>query len=606
MKNLNSSKTKLKNIVSLPHTPPYKIHRYFARRPWNVFSNIIKTYTNKGDLILDPFMGGGVTIYEGLKLNRKVIGFDLNPLSHFIVSSMIQTNLDIKLVDKYYKNIIKIFSSKIKFDTKEDYNDLLWREMTYEVQCNYCKSKTLISNKSKVGIAKYKCNNLKCRSHKNPDSFVIPKNCKRLGKVYLYSVKKDKSGKNVQTPINEKELKKINLKVDFLIKSFGIKKDLLKTNKIPKNWDRQKEDLLEEKGFINFEDFFTPTNLVLNIGLKKIIKNLKMPKNYNYFFRLVFSSSLRDTNVMSYTNDRWQSGKPITWSRHAYWVPSQFCEVNVLEAFNRAFKRSREAILYSFQNQLKCSPKNKWKEGNQATIINNCISESNLKDNLVDAIITDPPYGSNVQYLELSHFWLPWNKDIYQINSPNYMKEAVSNRKENFIGAKSLIEYEENLHSVFIKSYKLLKPGGVLAITFNNKDMGAWLALLFSIFKCGFVIDPADIYFQDGVKNYKQTSHTRAEGSIYGDFIYIFKKPLTKNLIKNKLTIKQFKLKMDKIFLSNKNVSSNKYFNQLKCFEKSISYIQSISCATFTKEEKKLIYKHFNKKYLEVFFEKNK
>ena len=53
----------------------------------------------------------------------------------------------------------------------------------------------------------------------------------------------------------------------------------------------------------------------------------------------------------------------------------------------------------------------------------------------VDAIITDPPYGSNVQYLELSSFWYPWNKDLYE-NNPKLSKEAVSNRKKTLKGLK--------------------------------------------------------------------------------------------------------------------------------------------------------------------------
>ena len=76
-------------VVAEPHTPPYKIHKYFARRPHNVFSELIKSFTDKGDIIVDPFCGGGVTIYEGLKLSIKVVGFDLNPLSTFIVRNMV-------------------------------------------------------------------------------------------------------------------------------------------------------------------------------------------------------------------------------------------------------------------------------------------------------------------------------------------------------------------------------------------------------------------------------------------------------------------------------------------------------------------------------------
>ncbi len=87
-----------KSIKAKTHTPPYMIHRYFARRPWNVFKQLIELYSNENDIILDPFCGGGVTVYEGLKLSRKVIGFDLNPLSIFIVKNMVK--------NKYQKDIL--------------------------------------------------------------------------------------------------------------------------------------------------------------------------------------------------------------------------------------------------------------------------------------------------------------------------------------------------------------------------------------------------------------------------------------------------------------------------------------------------------------------
>jgi DNA modification methylase len=52
-----------------------------------------------------------------------------------------------------------------------------------------------------------------------------------------------------------------------------------------------------------------------------------------------------------------------------------------------------------------------------------------IQDNSIDLVLTDPPYGSNVQYLELSHFWFPWNRDLYEIEDPAFDQEAISNRK---------------------------------------------------------------------------------------------------------------------------------------------------------------------------------
>jgi hypothetical protein len=41
-------------------------------------------FTQPGDIVLDPFMGGGTTVVEALALGRRCIGSDLNPLSSFL------------------------------------------------------------------------------------------------------------------------------------------------------------------------------------------------------------------------------------------------------------------------------------------------------------------------------------------------------------------------------------------------------------------------------------------------------------------------------------------------------------------------------------------
>ena len=44
-------------IIAEAHTPPYKIHKYFARRPHNVFNQLVENFTSPGEVILDPFCG---------------------------------------------------------------------------------------------------------------------------------------------------------------------------------------------------------------------------------------------------------------------------------------------------------------------------------------------------------------------------------------------------------------------------------------------------------------------------------------------------------------------------------------------------------------------
>lgn len=71
-------------VIAEGHTAPYKIHKYFARRPWNVFEQLVQNFSRENEIVLDPFCGGGVTVYESIRKGRKVIGCDLNPLSGYI------------------------------------------------------------------------------------------------------------------------------------------------------------------------------------------------------------------------------------------------------------------------------------------------------------------------------------------------------------------------------------------------------------------------------------------------------------------------------------------------------------------------------------------
>ena len=90
--------------------PIYQMHKWFARRASCVFRAILlgclkpagtdimeefyKDHSNdpdtNGKVVLDPFMGGGTTVVEALRLGCKVIGIDLNPVAWFITKTEVE------------------------------------------------------------------------------------------------------------------------------------------------------------------------------------------------------------------------------------------------------------------------------------------------------------------------------------------------------------------------------------------------------------------------------------------------------------------------------------------------------------------------------------
>lgn len=81
--------------------PLAHIHKWWAIRLGSVFraitlaalsrtgsdtwKNFYKRHRFTGKIVLDPFMGSGTTLGEAIKLGAKVIGYDINPVSTFLV-----------------------------------------------------------------------------------------------------------------------------------------------------------------------------------------------------------------------------------------------------------------------------------------------------------------------------------------------------------------------------------------------------------------------------------------------------------------------------------------------------------------------------------------
>ena len=62
----------------------HEFYRYPARFTAGFASAAIDAFSRPGDLVLDPFLGGGTTVVEALSGGRAAIGSDLNQLALFV------------------------------------------------------------------------------------------------------------------------------------------------------------------------------------------------------------------------------------------------------------------------------------------------------------------------------------------------------------------------------------------------------------------------------------------------------------------------------------------------------------------------------------------
>lgn len=122
----NQSETIEYSITPKSHPAHYLMHKYWGRKAHNVVSEYISHYTSEGDVVLDPFMGSGVTVIESVKLNRKAIGIDINPTAVSIVENTLK-KVDLNTFKSAYQSILN--------RVMEKYEDL------YKTECPICKTK---------------------------------------------------------------------------------------------------------------------------------------------------------------------------------------------------------------------------------------------------------------------------------------------------------------------------------------------------------------------------------------------------------------------------------------------------------------------------------
>lgn len=98
-------------------------YRYPARFSPAFVASAINALSRPGDIVLDPYMGGGTTIVEALARGRAAIGCDLNSLAVFVASAKITplTESEVQLVLHWATEIVPQLSYHAVTDEVAEY-----------------------------------------------------------------------------------------------------------------------------------------------------------------------------------------------------------------------------------------------------------------------------------------------------------------------------------------------------------------------------------------------------------------------------------------------------------------------------------------------------
>ncbi|MBN1593194.1 MAG: type II modification methylase, partial [Candidatus Coatesbacteria bacterium] len=155
-----------------------------------------------------------------------------------------------------------------------------------------------------------------------------------------------------------------------------------------------------------------------------------------------------------------------------FWRPSKHFEINVWNCFQSRIKRLIDSLnngtsRYGYEPSL--DPADVI-SGKIQIALANVDSRSLLRtlpSESVALVITDPPHGDRIPYLELSEIW----NAILGYKASFKDEIVISNASER---DKNVRNYNKDMRAVLDEILRILKPDGIMALVFNARDAASW------------------------------------------------------------------------------------------------------------------------------------
>ena len=157
----------------------------------------------------------------------------------------------------------------------------------------------------------------------------------------------------------------------------------------------------------------------------------------------------------------------------AYYAASQISEVSPWYILDGKLSRlSNQAFVRRFSFP------------SSSIISTGTCAHTEVPDESIDYIFTDPPFGDNYPYAELNFLVEAWHR-VLTDSEP----EAIVDRsKANTESQKGVSDYQELMRQCFCEYYRVLKPGRWITIVFSNSRNSVWRAIQESLGTAGLVV----------------------------------------------------------------------------------------------------------------------
>lgn len=490
----------------------YLTHKYWARKPHNVVAEYIDHYTRRNEIVLDCFAGSGVTVFEALRLERRAIGIDLDPLSILTMNVTIQTT-DLSALDQAFETITRDVSKRLQelydFECPKCHKTgtiryVVW---SYLVNCPSCGHLLVMGETSRPKEKRqniYKCPH--CRQEFSYANVPITGEKPVLLEVFCPNCEEVSVIENPKyEPLKASLASMWYPKIHFVYKEhkpFGTK--------------RRAERI---------EELFTDRNLYALALLYESIQKVS-DETVKRALVYVFSSMIPQASRLVPWRRGFLTGGPA-WTIPEYLILPVHCEFNVWSRFENRFRsmirgvKDRNERLPQTLNEAQSFEQLQNNQGQYYIKRMNAIElTQEIPPDSIDYVFTDPPYGGAIQYFELDLIRVAWilGKEFADTTDQWWKEEITVNRGQQ----KNFDYYHKMLSASFAQIYCVLKPGRVLTVTFHSTDIDVWNSIISAVKMAGFKLEKI-IYQPPAVRSAKAS--LQPYGSAVGDYYIRFSKP---------------------------------------------------------------------------------
>ena len=461
----------------------YKCFKYKTKKPGNIVSEYIHHYTRKGDIVLDPFCGSGVIAFEALRIGRKAVVIDINPVATFITKSLIKP-ANLEKYKQAYNRIEKRVKNKIM--------------SLYSTKCRRCGETTTII----------------CTS-RNRDSLTPEQ---ELIDVRYYCRRCKKKRIDSPSPSDIQSIKTIRERISDGDISWYPKAKLWYPN-------GKRFKKAEKIDFI--PNLFTERNLLSLTILNEEIGKIK-DEDTKDLMRFTFMTLIHLASKLCPV----RKTRPFSshWGRDtSYWVPPKYMEQNVWILFERAYK-GKQGVLKAKEETNREITYFKLAENfadfeKDANILIKTASVFDLDEIVpngkIDYVFTDPPYGGAIQHGELSTMWASWLG--FEMN---FDEELTINEQQG----KDFEYYHSMMYAAFRKIFDAMKADAFMTVTFHNTSTRVFNSAIKAPRYAGFDLVASPIYQVGRRTSVKALA--QPFGSAEGDYYLNFKRPVLVKEIK--------------------------------------------------------------------------